>query len=722
MESHASAARTREVAPVRNEAHAETRRLRWDPGIAICVTLAGALAAIAFIGNGGLQLGSSTLVEVGVILAVGLLIAASLVFAATEAPVYGGVALGAFAVLAGITALSILWSLHPADSWIEANRTLAYLAAFAGGIAAVRLFPRRWNAVIYGVLIALGVVCLYGLATKVVPGWLAQDEIYARLREPYGYWNAVGVTAAMGIPLCLWLGTADGPAWRKALAYPALGLLVVTMLLSFSRGSIIAASVGVAIWLALVPRRLATLAVLLPSVAAAALVTAWAFSQSALTDDRVALAEREDAGIVFGLILLLMLAALFGAGLLIERRARLRPLAEPTRQRLGKLALGSLAAIPLIVLVALAFTDRGIGGTVSDRWNDLTTAQQTPQNDPGRLIQTGNVRTIYWARAMDVWREHEWAGAGAGSFAQAQLRFRDEPTQGRHAHGYIHQTLADLGLIGLFASIAALVAWFLATGRTLGLGRGRKSRLWTVERTGLTALALVAVVFGVHSALDWTWFVPAVAVTGLFCAGWVAGRGPIPASPVAAEAEEQSSAAQRPRGRALRGRAAAAVALLALAVVSSLAVVQPWRADREGDDALKALERGDLQAARAAADRAADINPLSAEPYFERAAIEDAVGHRRAAAIELEDAVRQEPASPEAWRRLGEYYSVDLDQPARAVPILRGAVYLDPASPLNRSALLVALRARNAAIAERAAAIKAQRARRAARRARQLKP
>ena len=202
-----------------------------------------------------------------------------------------------------MTALSILWSLYPADSWVETNRTLAYLAAFAGGIAAVRLFAGRWEAVLYGVLIALAIVCLYGLATKVAPGWLAEDEIYARLREPYGYWNAVGVTAAMGIPICLWLGTRDGPALRNALAYPLIGVLVVTMLLSFSRGSIIAALVGIGLWLALVPRRLKTLAVLLPSVAAAALVTAWAFSQSALTDDRVALAQREDSGIVFGLIL-----------------------------------------------------------------------------------------------------------------------------------------------------------------------------------------------------------------------------------------------------------------------------------------------------------------------------------------------------------------------------------------------------------------------------------
>ena len=693
------------------------RRLRWDAGAAVCVTVAGALAAIAFVGNGGLQLGSSTLVEVGVILAVGVLLAAAIAYYAVDTPLYGGTALIGVGTLVAVTALSILWSLHPADSWIETNRTLAYGAAFAGGVAAVRLLPKRWDAVLYGVLLALAIVCLYGLATKVAPGWLAEDEVYARLREPYGYWNAVGVTAAMGIPICLWLGTREGPPWAKALAYPVLGILIVTMLLSFSRGSILAAAVGIALWLALVPRRLATLAVLLPAAAGAGLVTAWAFSQSALTDDRVALAEREDSGLLFGVILVVMAAALFGAGLLIERRARNRPLTADTRRKLGKVALGSLAAVPLIVLVALAFSDRGVGGTVSDRWDELTTSQETPQNDPGRLIETGNVRTIYWARAIDVWNEHEVAGAGAGSFAQAQLRFRDEPTQGRHAHGYVHQTLADLGLIGLGASIAALVGWLLATRTTLALTRRRISEEWTPERTGLLTLALVAVVFGVHSALDWTWFVPAVAITGLFCAGWVAGRGPLPpAHAVSADAEDAEPPV-RERGRLRGPRGVAALAVLIVAVVASLAVAQPWRADHEGDESLALLDEGDIPAARAAADRAADINPLSAEPYFERAAIEDAANNRRQALRALEDAVRLEPASPEAWRRLGEYYAVNLDNPARAVPVLQGALYLDPASPLNRSAYLVALRARNAAAAERAAAERAARRRRAARRA-----
>ena len=45
---------------------------------------------------------------------------------------YGGWAVLAFGLLAAYTALSILWSLAPADSWSEANRVFAYLAAFAG--------------------------------------------------------------------------------------------------------------------------------------------------------------------------------------------------------------------------------------------------------------------------------------------------------------------------------------------------------------------------------------------------------------------------------------------------------------------------------------------------------------------------------------------------------------------------------------------------------------
>src|SRR5919201_4492477 len=284
MESHASAARGRLIGTARNGLAASVRRLYTDLDGAVTLGVAVVLATIAFVGNGGLQLGSSTLVEIGVIGISALLVAAALVLVGFRAALHGGATLAAFVALAGLTALSILWSLYPSDSWVETNRTLAYVAAFAAGIAAVRIARERWAAVAWGVLLALAVVSGYGLATKIAPGWLAPDEVYARLREPYGYWNAVGLTAAMAFPLCLWLATRDeGRRPSSIVAYPLLAIFIVTMLLSFSRGSIIAAVAGVAAWIAIVPLRLRTLALLATSAVAGGAVTAWAFSQSALT-------------------------------------------------------------------------------------------------------------------------------------------------------------------------------------------------------------------------------------------------------------------------------------------------------------------------------------------------------------------------------------------------------------------------------------------------------
>ena len=71
-------------------------------------------------------------------------------------------------------------------------------------------------------------VCGWALLTKVFPGALAADETYARLREPFGYWNAVGLMAALGVLPLLWLAARrSGHAAVNALAWPALGLLLV---------------------------------------------------------------------------------------------------------------------------------------------------------------------------------------------------------------------------------------------------------------------------------------------------------------------------------------------------------------------------------------------------------------------------------------------------------------------------------------------------------------
>jgi hypothetical protein len=71
-----------------------------------------------------------TTVEIGVDVAAGLLGAAALLAGRQARRPWGFGTLGLLALLAAFTAVSIVWAVDPADAWDEANRTLAYVAAF----------------------------------------------------------------------------------------------------------------------------------------------------------------------------------------------------------------------------------------------------------------------------------------------------------------------------------------------------------------------------------------------------------------------------------------------------------------------------------------------------------------------------------------------------------------------------------------------------------------
>ena len=66
--------------------------------------------------------------------------------------------------------------------------------------------------------------------------------------------------------------------------------------------------------------------------------------------------------------------------------------------------------------------------------------------------------------------------------------------------------------------------WIVAAMRATGLRRRDRGLPFDPERIGLLTLAVVVVVFGVHSLIDWTWFVPGNAVRRRCCApaGWPA--------------------------------------------------------------------------------------------------------------------------------------------------------------------------------------------------------
>ena len=77
----------------------------------------------------------------------------------------------AFALLAAYTALSIIWSLAPSDSWLETNRTLAYLAVVRGRASrSCGWRPSRWAELLYGVLAGTVVDLRVGAADEGLPG------------------------------------------------------------------------------------------------------------------------------------------------------------------------------------------------------------------------------------------------------------------------------------------------------------------------------------------------------------------------------------------------------------------------------------------------------------------------------------------------------------------------------------------------------------------------
>jgi tetratricopeptide (TPR) repeat protein len=692
--------------------------------VRLALGLAAAIVAAALLAKGGASLGAGTLVYVLLTLAGAAVAAAAALTAPTPWRRWGSAALLALAALTAWTAVSVVWSVIPDRSWAEANRAIAYLAVFAGGVGAARLWPRRPGAILAGVLIGAGAISAIALALKAYPLAFNSTEELARMRDPLDYWNALGLLAAFAIPPCLWLGARrDGPPALRALAYPLLGLAVVVVALSYSRGALIAVVAGLAFWFALVPLRLRGTVVAMVGGGGGVAVAVWAFAQDALSKDRAPLAQRVDAGGDLAMLCVLMLAVLFAAGLAIARYGDRRPLPEHRRRQAGLGLLGTGLVALVACAVALSATGGGPGARAERAWDNFFSKSKTSTTyGPERLKSIGTRRGSYWDDAAQVWEAHPILGAGAGGYAVARKRYRDEPVEVQRAHGYVPQTAADLGAVGLGLSLLFALALGLAAARTLGsrrtfspraldprrlpaglagLGR-RASRIPAAaarlpgaakaaadraaprrpvdgDRVAILTLLTLVVTFAVHSLIDWTWLVPAAGVVVLACAGYVAGRGPL-------------GVPGPERGRPLSGRIASAGLLAGIALAGTWAIWQPLRSERASDAALASLGEGRPPDAAVQAQAAHERNPLALRPLFDLASIHDAAGRRTEAQRALEDAVRLQPANPDSWSQLATYQLNVLNQPTVAFQSARAALFLDPKSPATQSLFLDAYR------------------------------
>ncbi|MGX6449225.1 O-antigen ligase family protein, partial [Patulibacter sp. S7RM1-6] len=446
----------------------------------------------------------------------------------TSRPWGAGTLLAAGAVVV-ITGLSIGWSVAPDGSWFETNRTLTYVAVMVGGAAAARLAPGRWQAPLGGVLLATTLACAIGLGAKVFPADVDASQVFARLQAPIGYWNGIGAIASFCLVLALWLGTRrSGYRPLNALAYPVAALAVVTLLQTYSRGSLLAAAAGVLVWILLAPRRLHSLLVLAVGALGGGFVGIWAFAKADLSTDGVVLAARQAAGTEFGVLLVAALLFLLVIGLVVEFATVFAGFRTEERRRLGVVVAMVVALVPLAGIGVLATSERGLTGSITNAYRQLTDPTVAlPSGDPSRLTEASSARSTYWRQGIDLFELQPTHGVGAGGFGAVQSRIRGASNGqvAKHAHGWIPQTLADLGWTGMALQLLLALAWIGAAARALGFWGPLRGGSRTAERDGVAAATGVVAAFAVTSFADWTWFLPGVTVPVMLLAGWVVGRG-----------------------------------------------------------------------------------------------------------------------------------------------------------------------------------------------------
>jgi hypothetical protein len=419
----------------------------------------------------------------------GLAACALLVVAGLTSPLprspWPWVAPGALALLAGWTLLSARWAPLEGAAIADAQRVALYAVALLAATLLLGAVPLAVEPVLgLGAAVVVG----YGLSGRLLPGLIHLDAsrtALGRLEQPLTYWNAMGALAGIGFVLgARVLGDPERPRWLRALLGAATVPLGVGVVLSFSRGTLAALAVGLAVLCLVEPTRAqlraAALALGATVVAGGA---AMALDGVRTLGGSLATREAEGAGV------LVLLALLMGSVAMLARR-------EPPAGRLERAWPAALAGAGAVAIVAVAFALAGAGPSAG-----------TPKAgaDPARLASAQSNRYAYWRVALESFADHPLAGVGSGGFRVEWRRERNVLDPARDAHSLYLETAAELGLVGLLLLAIAIAGVVVSARPEAGL---------------VAALALYAV----HAGVDWDWEMPALTLVALLIAGALSGR------------------------------------------------------------------------------------------------------------------------------------------------------------------------------------------------------
>ncbi|MGE5689084.1 MAG: hypothetical protein ACM33B_00850, partial [Pseudomonadota bacterium] len=324
-------------------------------------------------------------------------------------------ALGTFAAFAAWTLASALWAPSSEGAFADGARTLGYVGVFALGVlAGSRATLRAWSG---GVAAGIAGICLLALASRLFPGLMPGRPLATflpaaapRLSFPLEYWNALGVFAALGVPLLLALAARS--AWPvRAAAVGVIPALTGVVYLTSSRGAALALLVGIVVFVAASGRRWVAAGSAAAALAGSAVVVGVLLRRDALVDGPVGSAAARAEG--RGAALLIAVACLAAAAVHeVALRAGSRVPAPPRAARVVALALVAAA-----VLVGAAAGDPG---RRLDEFRRLPAAGPT-LGTPGYAqahlsAVNGSGRWQFWAAAVDEFADAPLHGGGAASY------------------------------------------------------------------------------------------------------------------------------------------------------------------------------------------------------------------------------------------------------------------------------------------------------------------
>jgi O-antigen ligase len=528
--------------------------------------------------------------------------------------------LGILTVLTAWTAVTGLWADAVQAPVLEVERTLVYLVLVATLLIAARVGSA--GAMLGGAALAGFLISGFALVTRLRPDLfrLYDDPVaHGRLYQPIGYWNALGIFAAMTAALCLGAAMRARTPWIRIAGAAALPPVVSTLFFTFSRGSMMTLAIGLGVALALDRERLRSLAIAFALAPWVAVAVGEARLQGALAHGGAGVQAASSEGRPL-LIVIALCAAASGATMwavgVVEERVTFGPAVR--RAYVGALAVA--AACILVGAVAVYGSPPHMVSRVRHALEAKGPAKDTNQNLRLETLSL-NGRPMLWRSALADAGDHPLLGSGAGSFEQYWNEHRPRNYVARDAHSLYIERLAEQGPVGLIL-VLALVLY------PIGVAVRRRH-----DPLVLTALGAF-VAFALHAGFDWDWEMPAVMSLALVTAAAIL---------VASRPEFPLPLTNRARG----GLVAIGVAIGVGAFVGG---VGNQAIAASGD----AAARGNYAKAESEARTATTWAPWSDQPWVDLAAALVGQGHPDEAAAALRTATRKDPYDWIAWRRLAD--------------------------------------------------------------------